>query len=138
MPAYYVAGHALIVNDLGEILLTKRSAHDTYMPEKWDLPGGTAEGGETIDDATRREVKEETGLDVALQFPIFTFTNLAQPNRETCVIVYLAHYQGGDIVLDENEHSEYRWVAPDALPEFNVIPFLTAFQKESAWLKANT
>src|SRR5437016_12632978 len=51
---------ALIVNKEGKILLTK--SHKWF--DKYTLPGGHIEVGETMKDAVIREVKEEVGLDV--------------------------------------------------------------------------
>src|SRR5436853_6051014 len=51
---------ALIVNKEGRILLTK--SHKWF--DKYTLPGGHIEVGETMKDAVIREVKEEVGLDV--------------------------------------------------------------------------
>ena len=53
---------AIIIND-NRILLEKRL--NTPGKGKWSIPGGLLELGETIDQAVIREVKEETGLDVA-------------------------------------------------------------------------
>src|SRR5260370_5241005 len=65
---------ALIVNKQGKILLTK--SHKWF--DKYTLPGGHIEVGETMKVAAAREVKEEVGLDVAvaekllMQAAIFT------------------------------------------------------------------
>ena len=55
---------AVIWNDRREVLLIRR----TKPPREgqWSLPGGRLEFGETLEDGVRREVREETGLEIAL------------------------------------------------------------------------
>lgn len=54
---------ALIKDDDNRILLTRRAKE----PAKglWDLPGGFVDPGETVENAVKREIKEELNLDVA-------------------------------------------------------------------------
>ena len=56
-----VSADVLLRDEDGRVLLVK----PTYKPG-WDLPGGMAEANESPDDAARRELKEELGLDVDL------------------------------------------------------------------------
>src|SRR4051812_12924157 len=55
---------AVIVDHHGRVVIVKRS-HEPLKGE-WSLPGGTVEVGETLAEALVREVREETGLDVAV------------------------------------------------------------------------
>jgi ADP-ribose pyrophosphatase YjhB (NUDIX family) len=57
------AASAIIVNDEGKMLLHRRSDND-----RWALPGGTMEIGESISETITREVKEETGLNVEPEY----------------------------------------------------------------------
>lgn len=48
----------------GTFLITKRVMTKAWAPGWWEVSGGAAQAGETSEEAVRREVKEETGLDV--------------------------------------------------------------------------
>ena len=56
-----VAVHGLIKKD-NKFLITKRPFDDDYMPDVWDLPGGTIKFQENIKNALIREINEETTL----------------------------------------------------------------------------
>jgi 8-oxo-dGTP pyrophosphatase MutT (NUDIX family) len=58
-----VSQKAVILDDDGNILVLLRGAAPTD-PFKWDLPGGGLEFGEDPYESIRREVREETGLEV--------------------------------------------------------------------------
>lgn len=71
-PAASVA--AIIIDERGRMMLTRRA----YEPAKgsWDLPGGFAEFDESLEEALRREIKEELGMELV---ETRYFTSL--PNR---------------------------------------------------------
>jgi isopentenyl-diphosphate delta-isomerase len=60
--------HIMVLNDKGEILLQKRSAKKAYMPLHWvTSAGGHVQSGETYEQAARRELKEELGIQPLLE-----------------------------------------------------------------------
>lgn len=125
MSIFYVAAHALIMNDEKKVLTLKRAECTDYMPMKWDIPGGTVEAGETVEDALVRELKEETGISIKPLYPIYVYSNLNQlPQRQTVQIVYFCDYKKGEITLNPKEHTDYRWVHYDELKKFDCIAFL--------------
>lgn len=57
----------VITNDKGEVLLCKRNEPElVFAHGKWEFPGGGIEFGEDPIEAVKREVKEETGVDVEI------------------------------------------------------------------------
>lgn len=58
MPTHIVAGAGIVINDNDEILMV-----NTY-DYGWVFPGGQVEVGENVIDAVKREVMEETGVDI--------------------------------------------------------------------------
>lgn len=66
-----VAVGAMMFNDKGELFITKRSQNCKNERGHWEIPGGSVQFGETLEDAVKREVKEEYGVDVEIikQYP---------------------------------------------------------------------
>jgi ADP-ribose pyrophosphatase YjhB (NUDIX family) len=99
-----------IVTRAGTILLTRRALD----PGRglWALPAGYMEWDERVEDAARREVREETGLDVTLDGLVGVYS---QPDRGVVLVVYAATVLGGTLQHDD-ESEELGYFSPDALP----------------------
>jgi 8-oxo-dGTP diphosphatase len=104
-----------VISDGNDVLLLKRP-QDDFMGGIYELPSGNVEPGETLDTALRREVKEETGLDVETitsYLGSFDYTSARgkksrQFNFTTSVVATEP--------LRLQEHDAYLWAAPDAEP----------------------
>ncbi|SFM12414.1 NAD(+) diphosphatase [Marinobacter zhejiangensis] len=79
----------------------------------FSLIAGFVEAGETLEEAVRREVKEETGLDVA---NIRYHASQSWPFPSQLMLGFFADYAGGELVLQEDEIAEADWFLPDELP----------------------
>lgn len=94
----------------------------------WGIPGGSVELGEKVEDAARRETREEVGAEVGEMalFGVFSGEELyyKYPNGDevhNVSIVYLTRDLRGEMKIDPEEHSEYQYFPLDALPE-NISP----------------
>lgn len=109
--SFRIAVSALIFEE-GRVLLAHRRDIDW-----WNLPGGGMEVGETVDEALRREVAEETGLEVEVEQLVGVYS---KPQKQEIVLTFRCHITGGTLTATE-ETRECRYFAPEALPT-NTLP----------------
>ncbi|TMV51970.1 NUDIX domain-containing protein [Paenibacillus mesophilus] len=102
-------GAAAIITDNGRVLLERRAIKSGYG--LWALPGGMAERGESIEHCVRREVREETGLDIEQ----VQLLDVVGGNR-VCIVFYEAQVAGGELQKSE-ESLELAWF------DFESVPF---------------
>ncbi len=112
-----------VIIENGKVLLGRRRDIDW-----WNLPGGGMELGETVDEALRREVLEETGLEVRVGRLVGVYS---KPQKQEVVLTFLCHVEGGAL-METEELRECRYFAPDNLPA-NTLP-KHAERVRDAWL----
>jgi ADP-ribose pyrophosphatase YjhB (NUDIX family) len=124
---------AFITDDEGRILLVKR-AHDPYGGT-WDVPGGFLEEAEHPVDALRREVLEETGLEVEpVEFVGARIDRYGgDPGAPTTLNLYwTARVTGGEARAGDDA-SELSWFEPSELPPEDEIGFPNVRELLRAW-----
>jgi 8-oxo-dGTP pyrophosphatase MutT (NUDIX family) len=108
---YHLVVYVMTVDTDGRILLTRRSEKKRSYPGYWEFTGGSAVAGEDSLTAVRRELAEETGLDMP-EKGITLLTSLRVP--EAFADVYLARTgapaESVTVTLQEGETSESQWV----------------------------
>jgi nucleoside triphosphatase len=105
---------ALIVDKQGKILLAR--SHKWF--DKYTLPGGHIEVGESMADAVRREVKEEVGLDVEVVEMLLVQEAIFAPEfykkKHFIFIDFYCKSKDQQVKLDQNEIQDYIWIYPGA------------------------
>jgi GrpB-like predicted nucleotidyltransferase (UPF0157 family)/ADP-ribose pyrophosphatase YjhB (NUDIX family) len=102
-----------VIHD-GRVLLTKREDF-----EVWCLPGGSVDAGETPVAAARREVAEETGLDVEITRFVGMYLSLpeAMPEFATYAMLFAARIVGGALRRQTAETTDAAFFSPADLPD---------------------
>jgi len=127
--AKYIHGvTGVIGDDSGRILLLK---HRFWQDQRWGLPGGLASYGETLSATLRRELLEETGLDVRPS----RLLRVQTTNGRLAEFILLAESQGIPVPKSA-EIMEARFWDPAALPE-NLHPAHRALIKNLPALLAS-
>ena len=114
-------------------LLLRRAASKDFAPGVWECVTGRVEQGEGFEDAVRREVREELGVDATITFIIGTthfYRGAAEPENEMLGVVYNCTVDETTAIRLSAEHSESRWVT---FQEANTL--LTAPDLSTQWLR---
>lgn len=87
----------------------------------WIIPGGKVEFGENLVDAVKREIKEETNLDVEIK-KFIDFQEAIHPkyNYHTIIFFYHAVPQNEDIVLDK-DIIEAKFFSKEEIRDLNLV-----------------
>jgi 8-oxo-dGTP pyrophosphatase MutT (NUDIX family) len=117
------AAMAFVQDDEGRILMIHRTDND-----KWALPGGAQDVGETIAQTAVRETREETGMGIEITGLVGIYSDPAHviayddgEIRQEFSICFRATPTGGTL-RTSNESKEALWVAPSDLDALNIHP----------------
>ncbi len=105
---------ALLRNKEGKFLLLHRNKEkypDVSNP--WDIVGGRIEPGSFLVDNLKREIFEETKLELKHHPMLISAQDIMRPDKHVVRLTYMAPIEG-EPQLDE-EHDDYKWVSPEEM-----------------------
>jgi ADP-ribose pyrophosphatase YjhB (NUDIX family) len=111
-------GVGAVIVDGGRLLMVRRAKD----PGRglWSVPGGHVERGEYLGDAVRREVREETGLDIEVEGLIGFFEVLGDEYHYV-ILDFMAHPVAGDLGAG-TDVDEVEWVPLDQVTRRECTP----------------
>lgn len=117
----------VVYNDKNEILLCKKPVGEGVYPGQWALPGGGIDDGETMEEALRREMKEEVGLEIDEIKPLY-FRDDTQPKYKDGKVldqIYMVYLMfscraKNEVKIDNREFEEFAWVPRDSVKEHDL------------------
>jgi len=120
-----VGAKVLLKNTEGKYLIIRRSPYEERGVGKWDIPGGRIDAGSPLLDNLKREVSEETGLELTDKPRLVAAQDLMWPDRHVVRLTYIGMAEGTPIL--SVEHDAFQWVT---FVEMEDLENLDTFIKE--------
>lgn len=120
---HFLGGIAALIWDpaTGRYLLLRRSAQKDFEARAWECVTGRVEQGESYEQALYREVREETGAEVRIEFLLATthfYRGAPTPENELLGVLYGCTLEKHSEVTLGDEHSEMRWLTLAEIDQF--------------------
>jgi mutator protein MutT len=121
-PERPIVGVGGVVVREGAVLLVKRAAEP--LAGQWSLPGGSVELGETLEEAVKRELREETGLIIGVlelveAFERITRDSAGRPRYHYVLFDYLCEALGGT-ERAASDVDAVAWVRPEEFAAYGL------------------
>ena len=116
---------------VGVLILNQESKIFLMVSPKWQgkygLPGGHIEYGETMEETAKREIKEETGLDIFdiefLMVQECIFSKEFYKKKHFIFLDYIAKTKDTNVILDGREGTEHVWMTIDDALKLSLNPY---------------
>jgi len=109
-----VGSVVIILNERDDLLILRRPPRVEWAPNKWALPGGKIEEGESPLAAAIRETSEETNLKISHLKPVGLVTN------KVITSYYTRNYVG--FVKLDHEHDDWAWAPRTEIEKYDLAP----------------
>ena len=130
---HYVVATVIMVRD-GKFLIAKRADWEKGFPGKWTVPGGKLEVTDytqrpkdtsahwygVLEDVLRREIREETRLEIKDIGYVTSLVYIRDDNVPTLIVSLYANYARGEVTLS-NELTEHAWITLEEAENYDLI-----------------
>ena len=117
---YFIA-KCVIINDKNQILILKRTDYKNNGTENlWDFPGGNIEKYEDVNISIKREVFEETKIELNSTKIVSIDSGKKDENEEIIFVIFASKdYKINEQIILSEEHLEYKWITVDEIDNYD-------------------
>lgn len=127
MTADIVTKSIILNRKLKKFLLLKREKQDSIGANTWENAGGNVECGEELEEAMKREIREETGItDISIER--VAYITLVNGKKPYLIIAYLCETLTESVTLS-NEHQAFIWADEETCKELLPEEIITDFER---------
>lgn len=117
-----------------KVLIIQRSSAEEIGGGTWEFVGGKIDFGEELEEALKREIHEEVGLEVKVDHLLYASTFFSHEHRQIIVMTYLCYSDTGEVNLSF-EHQDYKWANKDRMEEYLYQGILEDLHKNDIYQK---
>lgn len=127
----------IVYNNKILILREAGSYGDGTQTGNYDVPGGRVKPGQRFDESLRREIKEETGLDVKIgqPFSVGEWRPVIKGKQWQIVATFFECFADTDKVVLSQDHDKYLWIDPKDYTNYPIIQTNLPAHKDYLHLK---
>lgn len=118
---FLISVKGILLKD-NKILILKRPDYIKSRGGTWEFPGGGVNFGESLEEALKREVHEETCLPIRVDRPIYTWSIIKDENKQVIGIQFLCSLIDNEQIVLSDEHCDYAWVSVDEFKKYPMSP----------------
>ena len=123
----FVAAKAIIMNELGQVLILKEQvSEEGTNATKWGVPGGRLKQDEEFFDGLHREVKEETNLMIIPGHPVMVgeWHPVVKGLSRQIIAMYIACKTSAKptMVAVSEEHDDFAWITAEEIDRYDFMP----------------
>ena len=126
-PKIFIATKAFIVHQ-GKILIVRESSKysDGTNVGKYDVVGGRVKPGEVWEESLKREVQEETGLEIKIgkPFHVSEWRPIVQDEQWQIIGIFFECHTTTDQIKLSEDHDDFQWIDPVNFKDYDLIPNL--------------
>jgi len=111
MKAKIIVKSIIFNKTLGKILLMQRSKTDLVGANTWEGVGGNIEAGETLEEAIKREIREETKI-TEVEIGRIAYATLVDGDNPYLIVAYFCEVSTENVSLSD-EHQAFMWASKD-------------------------
>lgn len=120
----FTAIKAFIIHNDRVLLLRESGKYiEGTNAEKYDVVGGRVQPGERFDASLRREIHDETGLEVTIGRPFFVneWRPIVKGERWQIIGTFFECFADTDVIKLSEDHDKYIWIDPKKFKEHGII-----------------
>ena len=111
-----------VIRKNGKVLLARRKDSCPWQPGKWEFPGGKIEAGESGEECLVREIKEELGIDIAVDKHLIDVSHVYTKDGDELgvkLITYLADWVSGEV--EHLDVKDSKWVDVEEILNYDLV-----------------